>query len=92
VLDSSPDQPARRITKARHHQITKQRTPEQHQASLLAAQRLETVINVIVAGSILEPSPAVARGDLVVDQTISRLPTAADFQVVTEDGSYSLVR
>lgn len=73
VLDSSPDQPARRITNAEHRRIINGRTAEQQEASLLAAQRMDTVINNIVAGSILEPSLRLAQGDLVVDETIFNL-------------------
>ena len=69
VLDSGPDQPARRIPNAEHRRIINARTAEQHQASHLAAQRMETVINDIVAGSILDPSPRPSQGDLVVDET-----------------------
>lgn len=70
MLDSNPDQPARRITNAEHRRIINRRTAEQQEAFQVAAERLETVVNQIVAGSILEQSPRVARGDLVVDETL----------------------
>lgn len=69
-LDPSPDQPAERITNAEHRRIVNARTPEQRQAYDLAAQRLRTVINDIVAGSIVTKQPAGAVGDIVADETI----------------------
>jgi hypothetical protein len=70
VLDSGPDQPARRIANSQHSQIINKRTTEQQRACRLAAQRMDTVINDIVAGSILDSTPTAARGDLLVDETI----------------------
>lgn len=74
-LDSMPDQPAVRILMARHHLIIRMRTPEQRNAYSIAAQRLSTVINRIVAGSIDDEYHRSGRGDVVVDETI--IDTAA---------------
>lgn len=69
-LDPSPDQPARRITNATHRRIIADRSAEQRAACLEATERLRTVINRIVYGSIIDPQPAGAVGDIVADETI----------------------
>jgi hypothetical protein len=69
-LDSQPDQPAHRITNAEHRAIVNSRSPQQLQDYAHAAERLRTVMNKIVAGSIRDPQPRDARGDIVADETI----------------------
>jgi hypothetical protein len=69
-LDSAPDQPAKRIPNAEHDRIIRRRTPQQQAAYDLAAERLRTVINDLVAGSILHKQPDGACGDIVADETI----------------------
>ncbi|MBB2769888.1 UNVERIFIED_ORG: hypothetical protein GGE11_000783 [Mycolicibacterium obuense] len=69
-LDPSPDQPARRITNAEHRRIIAHRSTEQRAASGEATERLRTVMNRIVFGSIVDPQPPEAVGDIVADETI----------------------
>lgn len=69
-LDPSPDQPARRITNADHRRIIASRSDQQREASLQATDRLRAVINRIVCGSILDPQPPGAVGDIVADESI----------------------
>lgn len=69
-LDPSPDQPARRITNAEHRRIIAHRSTEQRAASVEATERLRTVLNRIVFGSIVDPRPPEAVGDIVADETI----------------------
>ena len=69
-LDSSPDQPARRISNAQHDSITKRRTFQQHAAAEQAQERIRNIVNRIVAGSIVNRAPEGAVGDLVADESI----------------------
>lgn len=75
-LDSAPDQPAERIPVAEHKAIVRARTPEQVNLYSTAAQRLSTVVNRILAGSIPAEYRQSGRGDVVVDETI--IDTASD--------------
>lgn len=68
-LDSEPDQPAKRITNAEHRQIVATRTPAQRAEHANAAERLRTAINLLIKGSIVDPKPEGAQGDLVADET-----------------------
>lgn len=79
-LDSAPDQPAVRITVAKHKAIIRARTPEQQERYAVAAQRLSTIVNRILAGSIPIEYEQCGRGDVVVDETI----------IDTSNGSYDL--
>ncbi|MEP9415444.1 hypothetical protein ABLE92_13990 [Gordonia sp. VNQ95] len=79
-LDSAPDQPAERIPVAEHKAIIRTRTPEQVSLYSTAAQRLSTVVNRILAGSIPAEYQQGGRGDVVVDETI----------IDTADGTYEL--
>lgn len=79
-LDSAPDQPAERIPVAEHKAIIRTRTPEQVNLYSTAAQRLSTVVNRILAGSIPAEYQQSGRGDVVVDETI----------IDTADGTYDL--
>ncbi|ACY19400.1 hypothetical protein Gbro_0042 [Gordonia bronchialis DSM 43247] len=79
-LDSARDQPAVRIPVAQHKAIIRARTPEQQEAYAIAAQRLSTVVNRILAGSIPTEYQQSGRGDVVVDETI----------IDTSDGTYDL--
>lgn len=72
-LDSGPDLPARRITNAAHRRQLSDRTAEQRARSAVGLERARTVINRIVAGSIIEPRPEGCVGDVVADETIIRL-------------------
>ncbi|MCV7316657.1 hypothetical protein H7J77_14050 [Mycolicibacillus parakoreensis] len=76
-IDPAPDQPAERITNAQHRRIIANRTPQQQEACARAGERLKTVINDLVAASILDPHPAACRGDLVADETIIDLASPA---------------
>jgi len=69
-LDSSPDQPAKRIPNAEHRRIIARRSAEQQAESLAAAERLRTVVNLLIKGSIVDLQPAGAVGDLVADESI----------------------
>ncbi len=69
-MDPSPDQPAKRITNAAHDAITSRRTIEQRATAEQAEERIRTVINRIVAGSIVNRAPVGAVGDLVADESI----------------------
>jgi len=69
-LDSQPDQPARRISNAAHRAIVNSRTPQQQRDYAQTAERLRIVMNKIVAGSIRDPQPEEACGDIVADETI----------------------
>lgn len=69
-LDSHPDQPAKRITNAEHQRIIAARTPAQRADCLEATRRLRLVVNDIIKGSIVDPQPLGAAGDLVVDESI----------------------
>jgi hypothetical protein len=69
-LDSEFDLPARRVLNEhdRHRRATR---PVKVQAAReVALERGRVVMNRLVAGSILDPSPARCRGDVVVDGTI----------------------
>ncbi|MGN7156535.1 hypothetical protein ACTHRK_10550 [Dietzia cercidiphylli] len=72
-LDSGPDLPARRITNGQHRRQLASRTAAQREASSDALERSRHVMNRIVAGSVLEQSPAGCVGDVVTDETIIRL-------------------
>lgn len=69
-LDPSPDQPARRITNGAHRRIIANRSADQRAANLQATERLRVVINRLVFGSIIDPRPPGAVGDVVADETI----------------------
>lgn len=69
-LDSSPDQPAKRIPNAEHRRIIARRSPQQQAESEASAERLRTVVNLLIKGSIIEPQPSGAVGDLVADESI----------------------
>ncbi len=69
-LDPSPDQPARRITNTAHRRIIAARSAAQRAASQEATERLRTVTNRIVYGSIIDPQPPGAVVDIVADETI----------------------
>lgn len=69
-LDPSPDQPAKRITNAEHRHIIAVRTAEQSAAYAEAAKRLRLVVNDLIKGSIVDPQPPGAAGDLVADESI----------------------
>ncbi|WP_100464629.1 hypothetical protein [Mycobacteroides abscessus] len=76
-LDSGLDQPARRITNHAHQQIVAARTDEQRSRNQDATERLRTVINRIVAGSIIDAHPEGAEGDLVADESIFDLASTS---------------
>lgn len=69
-LDSHPDQPAKRITNADHQRIIDARTDAERADCLAAVERLRIVVNDIIKGSIVEPQPEGAAGDLVADESI----------------------
>ncbi|KAA0024909.1 hypothetical protein [Antrihabitans cavernicola] len=69
-LDPGLGLPARRVTNATHAAALAARTMAQRADSHRAAERIRTVINRIVAGSVREDTPAGSRGDLVVDESI----------------------
>lgn len=69
-LDSLPDQPAKRITNAEHERILAARTSAQRVECEAATERLRTVVNDLIRGSIIDPQPAGAVGDLVADESL----------------------
>lgn len=69
-IDPGFDLPARRITNAENRALLRARTLEQRRAAALAQERLNTVINRIVAGSIDDLSPEESCGDVVADESI----------------------
>lgn len=69
-LDPGLGLPARRVTNAAHTEAVAARTDQQCDESDRAAERIRTVINRIVAGSVDEKAPTESRGDLVVDESI----------------------
>lgn len=69
-LDPGFDLPARRVTNADHRRHIAARTPETQDAVELAAYRLHTVVNLIVAASVDERQPAGICGDMVVDESV----------------------
>lgn len=75
ALDSFIDVPARRMPNSTFRGILASRSDEQHQHAAMAAERLVTVTNDILAASIWNKTPTSCVGDTVVDETL--LDTAA---------------
>lgn len=77
-VDPGFDLPARRVTNAEHRRHVRSRTPEVNAAVHLAADRLHTVVNLLVAASVDDLSPEGARGDIVIDETVIDLAGQSD--------------
>ncbi|MGP6174302.1 hypothetical protein [Corynebacterium sp. A21] len=77
-LDPGFDLPACRVTNSEHRRHLASRSPETAAACALAAERLHTVVNLIVAASIDEKDPPGGQGDVVVDETIIDLAGQSD--------------
>lgn len=69
-LDPGRDLPAKRVKNADHAAAVRTRSPQQHQHSQVAAARIHSVMNRLVAASIDDPSPPAYRGDIVADESI----------------------
>lgn len=70
ALDPDFDLPAQRTTNAEHTARLQARSDEDRTRSEIANQRLTTVINDLLYGSIYIQAPADCEGDVVVDETI----------------------
>lgn len=69
-LDPGADLPARRITNEQHHSMLTGRTEQAQLRAQVAARRIDTVLNRIVAASVHQMSPPGYCGDLVADESI----------------------
>lgn len=69
-LDPDWDLPSRRLTNSEFNERRAARTPKDLQRSQQADERLTTVINDLLYGSVRHPRAAGYAGDLVVDETI----------------------
>ena len=69
-IDPDWDLPSRRMTDNEFHELLAARTPEDLQRSRQADERLTTVINDLLYGSVHHPRAAGYEGDAVVDETI----------------------
>lgn len=69
-LDPGVDLPARRVTNELHKAMIARRTAEAQQRAALAEQRIDALLNSIVAASVEEATPSAYCGDLVADESI----------------------
>jgi hypothetical protein len=69
-IDPDFDLPSRRMTNAQFDALIQTRTPEDWKRSKLAEERLTTLINDLLYGSIDDLRPVHCEGDVVVDETI----------------------
>lgn len=69
-LDSGADLPARRITNREQRARVAERSLDQRRKSADAAKHRHRVVNLLIAGSIDEPTPEGSAGDIVADETI----------------------
>lgn len=69
-LDPDFDLPSQRMTNAEFHARLRARSDEDRLRSDVAAQRLTTLINDLLYGSVRAAAPANCEGDVVVDETI----------------------
>ncbi|WP_155994167.1 hypothetical protein [Corynebacterium vitaeruminis] len=70
VFDPGADLVARRVLNQDHRQQLATRTPQQREASELARERRDALVNLIVAGSVDDRCPEGYAGDVVADETI----------------------
>ncbi|MGW0042222.1 hypothetical protein [Rhodococcus sp. NPDC003348] len=69
-LDPGADLPAHRVTNENHKAMIAARTADARERAMLAVQRIDTLLNRIVAASVEERTPNGYCGDLVADESI----------------------